>query len=200
VPTGQRPYIFLWLDAFVDHHLASLSKLEAKVMFVLYRHARKHTGKSWPAIDTICAKVGCAVPSRVRRVLRRLEAMGLVEVVQRGGGAGNSTVRRLVLPKGTLADPIQPDENEDGQRMNGDGQRAETGTLAYRGTLSEHYSKNTRAGAAQNRRRPQRSFEINPALRAPGNANDLVIHSLDDPRLGPPVPQGTFQADTPDCG
>jgi hypothetical protein len=91
---GERFVVF---NAFVDFTLADLSRGEVAVWLVLYRDTRDGTART--SYDDIARRAGLN-RRNVARVVRRLEARGLVKVVHRGGlGRGMSRYRVRGLPK-----------------------------------------------------------------------------------------------------
>ena len=82
---GQR---FTTLNDFVDHSLSGLTRVEIAVWLVLYRDSRD--GSARTAMSDIARRVGCNRCSVVR-AMTRLETLGLVKVIYRGGiGKGAS--------------------------------------------------------------------------------------------------------------
>jgi hypothetical protein len=97
-PTGAKSKArerFAVLNAFVDFSLAGLSRAEIAVWLVLYRDTREGTART--AMAGIARRAGCS-DRQVVRAVQRLEALGLVQVVYRGGlrrGASRYRVRPL---------------------------------------------------------------------------------------------------------
>lgn len=92
--TGER---FAILNGFIDFTLADLSRAEIAVWLVLYRDTRD--GSARTSIDDLARRAGCN-RRNVSRALRRLEKLGLVQVIHRGGlGRGPSRYRVRPLPK-----------------------------------------------------------------------------------------------------
>lgn len=77
--TGER---FAMFNAFVDFSLAELSRAEMAVWLVLYRDTRDGTART--AMSNIARRAGCS-PRQVVRAVQRLEQLGLLKVVHRGG-------------------------------------------------------------------------------------------------------------------
>jgi hypothetical protein len=91
---GER---FAVLNAFVDFALADLSRSAVAVWLVLYRDTRDGTART--SYDDIARRAGCS-RRNVSRAVRRLERLGLVKVVHRGGlRHGVSRYRVRPLPK-----------------------------------------------------------------------------------------------------
>jgi hypothetical protein len=91
---GER---FAVLNAFVDFTLADLSRAQIAVWLVLYRDTRDGTART--SYDDIARRAGCS-RRNVSRAVRRLERLGLLEVVRRGGlRRGVSRYRVCPLPK-----------------------------------------------------------------------------------------------------
>jgi hypothetical protein len=91
--TGER---FAVLNAFVDFTLAALSRNEIAVWLTLYRDTRDGTART--AMTDLARRAGCDKRTVVR-VVKSLEARGLLKVVHRGGfrcGASRYHVRSLV--------------------------------------------------------------------------------------------------------
>lgn len=76
---GER---FIVLNSFIDFTLADLSRAEIAVWLILYRDTRDGTART--AYDDIARRAGCNRRS-VCRAVRRLEQLGLLKVVYRGG-------------------------------------------------------------------------------------------------------------------
>jgi hypothetical protein len=90
---GER---FRVLNNFVDFTLAELSRAEFAVWLILYRDTRDGTARTRMA--DIARRAGCSRRHIVRAV-QRLEKLGLLKVVQRGGfrrGASRCRVSPLV--------------------------------------------------------------------------------------------------------
>jgi hypothetical protein len=92
---GER---FAVLNAFVDFALADLSRAEVAVWLVLFRDTRDGTART--SYDDLARRAGCN-RRNVGRAVRRLERLGLLKVVHRGGlRRGVSRYRACSLPKG----------------------------------------------------------------------------------------------------
>jgi DNA-binding transcriptional ArsR family regulator len=92
---GER---FAVLNAFVDFALADLSRAEIAVWLVLYRDTRDGTART--SYDDLARRTGLN-RRNVGRALRRLERLGLLRVVHRGGfRRGVSRYAAKGLPKG----------------------------------------------------------------------------------------------------
>jgi hypothetical protein len=90
---GER---FRTLNNFVDFTLAELSRAEIAVWLILYRDTRDGTARTGMA--DIARRAGCSRRQIVRAV-QRLEKLGLLKVVHRGGfrrGASRYRVNPLV--------------------------------------------------------------------------------------------------------
>ena len=90
---GER---FRTLNNFVDFTLADLSRAEIAVWLILYRDTRDGTARTGMA--DLARRAGCSRRHIVRAVLR-LEKLGLLKVVHRGGfrrGASRYRVNPLV--------------------------------------------------------------------------------------------------------
>jgi predicted transcriptional regulator len=88
---------FAVLNAFVDFALAGLSRREIAVWLVLYRDVRD--GSARTSYDDLARRAGLN-RRNVARAVRRLEQLGLVKVVHRGGlRRGASRYRVRGLPK-----------------------------------------------------------------------------------------------------
>jgi hypothetical protein len=93
---GER---FAVLNTFVDFALADLSRAEIAVWLVLYRDTRDGTART--SYDDLARRAGCN-RRNVGRAARRLERLGLLKVVHRGGlRRGVSRYRACALPKGS---------------------------------------------------------------------------------------------------
>jgi hypothetical protein len=79
---GRGEGRFRTLNTFVDVAMARLTRAEVGVWLVLYRDCRDGTARTGQA--DIARRAGLNVRN-VRRALGRLQALGLVEVVHRGG-------------------------------------------------------------------------------------------------------------------
>jgi predicted transcriptional regulator len=86
---------FALLNAFVDFGMAGLNRREVAVWLVLYRDARN--GVAQTSYDGIAQRAGCD-RRHVSRALRRLEELGLVEVVRRGGLNQGASSYRVCPP------------------------------------------------------------------------------------------------------
>lgn len=90
---GER---FRVLNNFVDFTLAELSRAEIAVWLILYRDTRDGTART--SYDDLARRAGCN-RRNVGRAVRRLEKLGLLQVVHQGGlrrGASRYRVRPLV--------------------------------------------------------------------------------------------------------
>jgi hypothetical protein len=92
---GER---FRVLNNFVDFTLAELSRAEIAVWLILYRDTKDGTARTGMA--DLARRAGCD-RSTVFRALRRLERIGLLKIVHRGGlGKGVSRYRVRPLTEG----------------------------------------------------------------------------------------------------
>jgi hypothetical protein len=94
-PKGKTRERFAVLNAFVDFALAGLSRGEVAVWLVLYRDTRDGTART--SYDDLAKRAGLN-RRNVGRAVRRLEGLGLVKVVHRGGfqrGVSRYCVRGL---------------------------------------------------------------------------------------------------------
>ncbi len=90
---GER---FRTLNNFVDFTLAELSRAEIAVWLILYRDTRD--GMARTGMEDLARRAGCAKRNAVRAV-QRLEKLGLVKVIHRGGfrrGVSRYRVKPLV--------------------------------------------------------------------------------------------------------
>src|SRR5262245_13470971 len=88
---------FAVLNAFVDFALADLSRAEIAVWVLLFRDTRDGTART--SYDDLARRAGCN-RCNVGRALRRLERLGLLKVIHRGGfRKGVSRYRVCPLPK-----------------------------------------------------------------------------------------------------
>jgi hypothetical protein len=90
---GER---FRVLNNFVDFTLAELNRAEIAVWLILYRDTRDGTARTGMA--DLARRAGCAKRNAVRAV-QRLEKLGLLKVVHRGGfrrGVSRYRVKPLV--------------------------------------------------------------------------------------------------------
>ena len=93
---GERFAVF---NAFVDFALADLPRAEIAVWLVLFRDTRDGTART--SYDDLARRAGCN-RRNVGRAARRLERLGLLKVVHRGGlRRGVSRYRACALPKGS---------------------------------------------------------------------------------------------------
>ena len=91
---GER---FAVLNRFVDFTLVDLSRAEIAVWLILYRDTREGTART--AYDDLARRAGCNRRS-VCRAVHRLEQLGLLKIVHRGGlGRGASRYRVRPLAK-----------------------------------------------------------------------------------------------------
>jgi hypothetical protein len=91
---AQGPGRFQIINTFVDTKMASLRRADIAVWFVLWRDT-KQDGLVKTSQADLARRAGCDDRS-VRRSLRRLEELGLLVVVRKGGlNAGPSTYRVL---------------------------------------------------------------------------------------------------------
>jgi len=92
-PAGER---FRVLNNFVDFTLAELSRAEIAVWVILYRDTRDGTARTGMA--DMARRAGCSRRAAVSAV-QKLEKLGLLKVVHRGGihrGSSRYRVRPLV--------------------------------------------------------------------------------------------------------
>jgi hypothetical protein len=90
---GER---FRVLNNFVDFTLAELSRAEIAIWLILYRDTRDGTART--GIADLARRAGCAKRNAVRAV-QRLEKLGLVKAIHRGGfrrGVSRYRVKPLV--------------------------------------------------------------------------------------------------------
>jgi hypothetical protein len=90
---GER---FRTLNNFVDFTLMELSRAEIAVWLILYRDTRDGTARTGMA--DLARRAGCAKRNAVRAV-QRLEKLGLLKVIHRGGfrrGVSRYRVKPLV--------------------------------------------------------------------------------------------------------
>ena len=72
------------------------------VLLSLADHARDDGSKVFPSVPRISVK--CSIDTRtVQRNLRKLEELGFLQVVRKGGGRGHATEYQLVLKGGDLS-------------------------------------------------------------------------------------------------
>jgi hypothetical protein len=92
-PAGER---FRVLNAFADFTLAELRRAEIAVWLILFRDTRDGTART--GMEDIARRAGCTRRNVVRAV-QRLELLGLIQVVHRGGfrrGPSRYVVKPLV--------------------------------------------------------------------------------------------------------
>ncbi len=88
---------FKVLNTFIDFTLAELSRAEIAVWFILYRDTKDGTART--AMSDLARRAGCERRTAFRAV-RRLEQLGLLKIVHRGGlGQGPSRYRVRPLSK-----------------------------------------------------------------------------------------------------
>jgi hypothetical protein len=87
---GER---FRTLNNFVDCSLATLSRSEMAVWFILYRDTRD--GLARTAMTDLARRAGCS-KRQVVTAIKRLEAKGLLQVVYRGGRERGISADRCV--------------------------------------------------------------------------------------------------------
>jgi hypothetical protein len=93
-PAGER---FKVLNAFVDFAIAELSRAEIAVWLILFRDTRDGTART--SYDDLARRAGCN-RRNVGRAIRRLEWLGLLKIVHRGGlRRGVSRYRVIAIPK-----------------------------------------------------------------------------------------------------
>jgi hypothetical protein len=96
-PKGKPGDRFAVLNAFVDFALSALSRRDIAVWLVLYRDTRDGTART--SYDDLARRAGLN-RRNVARAVRRLEQLGLLKVVYRGGlRRGPSRYRVRALPK-----------------------------------------------------------------------------------------------------
>ena len=94
---GKSRDRFVVLNNFVDHTIRDLKINDIRVWFVLYRDTKDGIAATGQA--DIARRAGICART-VRRVIRRLEKLGLLETVYRGGiNQGTSKYRVLPLLK-----------------------------------------------------------------------------------------------------
>jgi hypothetical protein len=89
---GER---FRVLNNFVDYSLAELSRVEIAVWLILYRDTRDGTTRT--GMTDLARRAGCSRRSVVSAV-KKLEKLGLLKIVHRGGihrGVSRYRVRPL---------------------------------------------------------------------------------------------------------
>lgn len=130
--------VLKWQRAVVaGGYLARMTRLQAKLAFALMKYADYRTGELYPTIEQLAAAVGSLNLTRVREGMNELEEMGVVATTQRGGGRGNATTRRLVIPivderaQETETDGVPDSADKQGQfqQQKGDTSEPETGTV-----------------------------------------------------------------------
>jgi DNA-binding transcriptional ArsR family regulator len=89
----KGPSRFQTLNDFVDHSARLVSATAQAAWYVLFRDV-KLSGQACMAHSQIAAKIGVA-PRTVARALKKLEALGLVTVVKRGGLNRGSNIYRV---------------------------------------------------------------------------------------------------------
>ena len=93
---------FSLFNALVDGGwLARLGAMPLKVLLVFLRHADA-TGCAYPTASSISAKCGIGIRN-VQRSLAELSKLGLLQIVDPGGGRRRPAVRRVVIPSETLS-------------------------------------------------------------------------------------------------
>jgi len=94
--------------------LARLGAMPLKVLLVFLRHADA-TGHAFPTRDAIAVKCGISARN-ARRAMADLRRMGLLQIVDPGGGGRRPAVRRVVIPTETLAHRAGVSDDEGGRR------------------------------------------------------------------------------------
>lgn len=86
----------------------ALAREQQSVLLALSDHAHDDGSRCYPGVDYLAWKTGYDRRS-VQRILRRLEAAGLiVAVADRQGARGQATEYRIDLSRGTKKEPFQP--------------------------------------------------------------------------------------------
>lgn len=93
---GQAGERFRVLNNFVDFTLAELSRAEIAVWLILYRDTRD--GSARTSMRDLARRAGCS-PRAVATAVARLEKLGLLKTIHRGGfrrGASRYRVKPLL--------------------------------------------------------------------------------------------------------
>jgi hypothetical protein len=85
---------FRVINGFVDFTLFELTRAEIAVWLILWRDTRDGTART--AYDDLARRAGCN-RRNVGRAVRRLEQLGLLKIIHRGG-LGRGPSRYRVLP------------------------------------------------------------------------------------------------------
>jgi hypothetical protein len=81
--------------------LATLGESPLKVLLVFLRHADA-AGCAFPTPDSISTKCGINIRNAYK-ALAKLSKLGLLQIIDPGGGRGSPAVRRVVIPTETLS-------------------------------------------------------------------------------------------------
>jgi AraC-like DNA-binding protein len=93
---GQAGERFRVLNSFVDFTLAELSRAEIAAWLILYRDTRD--GSARTSMRDIARRAGCS-PRAVATAVARLEKLGLLKTIHRGGfrrGASRYRIKPLL--------------------------------------------------------------------------------------------------------
>ncbi len=126
------------LNALVDHHLANLSGLEAKLLLVMLRYSDNSTGISYPSLNKLCELLGHKSNDRIREAIKALVAKGHLAMVA-AATFNRSTRYQLTmegLPLGAGDSPEKPPSPPSSRRLPqdaplGGGQNAPRGLLRH---------------------------------------------------------------------
>jgi hypothetical protein len=154
---------------------------QAWVLMAYADHADHDGEHVYPGIPRIAWKTGYS-ERQIQRIVRELEAKGLMELVSGGlGGSGNLPLYRLTLEKGVKKSPFKRGDKKKGDKLSSI-PRKKGDSLSEKGDkLSPPYNKDARA---------EPSFEpslLQPSLEAGrdrdkskenGNGNEEQPHSV----------------------
>lgn len=102
--------------------LRGLNVGDKAVLYALANRVNGASGRAYPSVATIAAEAGGTVPA-VRRILRRLEALGLVETTRRRHGARETSasyrLRADLWPAGSDFSRAEGSSHGDAPRTEG---------------------------------------------------------------------------------
>jgi len=122
-----RPHTFRVDNCIVDEYAAEMGAIGVAIYVVLQRYANRTTGQCFPTVETIAQRLGLG-HTCVKKYLRRLARLGLLDRAARYAAAGDPTSNLY-----TLHDPTQRDAVQRRQRARG-GAPADRGWVAWRPT------------------------------------------------------------------
>ena len=99
-PEDERAAKYQWKDKFFESgRLRELSRIEAKVLWVLWDSANKKL-ETFPGAERVRRYVGCQSINYIHETIKRLECHGLLQNTRRRHKKYGTIIRILTLPRG----------------------------------------------------------------------------------------------------